>query len=184
MGRLPRIGLALLGAGLLAGLGGCASMSPEQCRSADWHAVGYRDGANGVGRGRLDAYAEDCAKVGVRPDRGAYLAGWNTGIPTFCTAERGWRMGLDGYDSRYVCLGQPGERAFFRAQEAGLRLYGLRRELRDTEDEIDRLEERLHDEQDSDRRDRWRSRLREERRVRERLRDRLLEESLMPVDRY
>lgn len=182
--RARRPGLALLAAGLATALGGCASMSPEQCRSADWRAVGYRDGANGVDRARVDAYAEDCAQVGVHPDRGAYRAGWNAGIPAFCTAERGWRLGLDGYESRYVCVGQPGERAFFRAQEAGLRLYGLRRALRDVEAEVDRLEARLHDEQDAERRSRWRARLREARRDRDYLRDRLLEESLIPAGRY
>jgi hypothetical protein len=35
---------------LLFALGGCAGMDAEECRTADWRAIGYEDGVQGEGR--------------------------------------------------------------------------------------------------------------------------------------
>nr|WP_276583733.1 DUF2799 domain-containing protein [Pseudomonas sp. RIT-PI-AD] len=155
-------------------------MSPEQCRAADWRRVGLRDGNDGWPRTRLDAYRRDCGEVGVRPDASAYLDGWKAGIPAFCTAERGWYRGLYGDDrAGYVCVGQPGEREFFHYQRAGLLIYRTQQALRDNEAEIDRLERRLHEAKDDDRRDHWRRQLRYQRHLRDALRNQMLDMQML-----
>ena len=32
---------------LLTALGGCAGMGADECRTADWRAIGYEDGVQG-----------------------------------------------------------------------------------------------------------------------------------------
>ena len=111
-------------------LSGCAAMTPEECKVADWGRVGYADGARGLTE-RLASYSEACAEVGVRPHAQAYRQGWDTGILRFCTAQGGWRAGVDGeYGKDAVCRGQPGYEAFTRYWQAGLEVYRTREEIR------------------------------------------------------
>ena len=58
---------------LLAALGGCASLSKNECLNANWEDIGIRDGANGRPEEYLIQHSKACAKVGVTPDRGAWL---------------------------------------------------------------------------------------------------------------
>ena len=49
-------------------LAGCASMSEDQCRRADWLERGQRDGRNGENPYRIDDHRKACGKVGIVPD--------------------------------------------------------------------------------------------------------------------
>ena len=60
---------------LCATLGGCASLSKDECLNADWQDIGVRDGANGQPEEYLIQHSTACAKVGVTPDRTRWLAG-------------------------------------------------------------------------------------------------------------
>lgn len=69
-------------------LAGCAGMSDTECRTADWYALGERDGLVYGLRPQVDQYAAQCGKYGVQPAQKEYLAGWFYG-----ERERGIRMG-------------------------------------------------------------------------------------------
>ena len=58
---------------VFAGLGGCASMSSEECENSDWRAVGYEDGSNGYSTDRFGGRRKACAKHGITADFQAYL---------------------------------------------------------------------------------------------------------------
>jgi len=73
---------------LLVMLTGCAGMSDNECRTADWYALGERDGLIYGLRPQVDQYAAECGKYGVQPAQKEYLAGWFYG-----ERERGIRMG-------------------------------------------------------------------------------------------
>ena len=104
--------LPLLASLLLAG---CESMSPTECKVADWQRVGFNDGASGQSERRLAAYTEDCGEAGVQPDAEAYRRGWDSGIRRFCTAANGWREGVQGHSGKNaVCQAQPGYEVFTR----------------------------------------------------------------------
>lgn len=64
---------------LLVLLAGCVSMSEQECRSADWYKLGYRDGDSYGLRPQVDAYAAQCSRAGINADEKAYLAGWVDG---------------------------------------------------------------------------------------------------------
>jgi hypothetical protein len=64
----------------LASLGGCASMSKNECMAANWEDVGIRDGASGRPEEYLIQHPKACAKVNVVPDRGAWLHGREQGL--------------------------------------------------------------------------------------------------------
>jgi hypothetical protein len=61
-------------------LAACAGMSANECSSADWYQVGFRDGLFGLQR-RDEAYAHQCGQQNAgQPDRILYARGWQEGV--------------------------------------------------------------------------------------------------------
>ena len=61
---LVRRGLTLAVAIVLTG---CAAMSEEECRTANWNEQGVRDAMAGHSRARLEDLREACSKAKVTP---------------------------------------------------------------------------------------------------------------------
>ena len=94
--HLPCFGRALAAFAVLATLQGCASLSKNECLSANWEDVGVRDGANGRPEEYLIQHSKACAKVAVVPDRGAWLHGREQGLERFCVPHRAYQLGENG----------------------------------------------------------------------------------------
>lgn len=71
---------ALLALALL--LGGCAVMSENECRTADWYQVGYRDADPYGLRPAIHVYEHQC-KAWVQASETDYLRGWVDGYREF-----------------------------------------------------------------------------------------------------
>ena len=155
-GTLSRVGLSLA----LLALGGCATLSEEECKTADWGRLGYQDGAAGHPDSRLAEHAEACAKVGIRPMADLWRAGWDRGVRTYCVRRVGWNEGLAGRSYQGVCRGR-GEEHFLPAYQAGAEIHHLQSRIDSNASEISRLERQLSKSRDE----------KERRHLRERLRD-------------
>ena len=126
-------------------LSSCASLSPEQCKNADWRQIGYTDGANGEPAGRLQEHASACAKANVKPDLEAYLSGRMEGLLSYCQPENGFEVGRRGRpDNVGDC--PPHLRAPFLDQ------YRQGREINGLEGEVQRLRSMLQNDQNEARR--------------------------------
>ena len=77
-----RFALFLLIPGLLSG---CASISEAECRSADWYALGHRDGLLYGIRPQIEIYARQCRAFGVTASASVYLDGWQLGYSEWVT---------------------------------------------------------------------------------------------------
>lgn len=86
----------LLAITALLGTGGCASLSKDECLSANWEDIGVRDGANGQPEEYLIQHSTACAKVNVAPDRGAWLHGRERGLERYCVPQRMYSIGEYG----------------------------------------------------------------------------------------
>lgn len=110
-------------------LAGCASMSAEECLTADWRAIGYEDGARGAPVSAVSPRRQACAnKAGVTVDMAAYMAGRDRGLVEFCQPSNGYALGARGGAYNGVCTG-PEEYDFVAAYQAGSQLYGLQRQV-------------------------------------------------------
>lgn len=118
----------VLAASSCLALAGCASMSKSECLYADWRAVGYEDGAAGAPATAVAARRQACARAGVTPNMGEYLAGRDVGLQEYCTAANGFSVGESGGAYSGVC-GQHEEQAFLEQYRAGAHLYRLRDEV-------------------------------------------------------
>jgi hypothetical protein len=57
---------------------GCAGLEAQDCRSADWYTLGFRDAMYGLQR-RDDTYAWQCAQHDAKLDVARYAQGWQEG---------------------------------------------------------------------------------------------------------
>ncbi len=131
--------------GTLLVLGGCASsMSESQCLANDWETVGYRDGLSGTQSTALMRHMDACMKHGVRPDRQAYLAGWNDGVAQYCQPANGFSAGERGAGYGNVCPPHLQD-AFYAAYQDGRQLYLAQSELNGIGSAINQREARLRE---------------------------------------
>jgi hypothetical protein len=107
---------------LLFALGGCAGMDAEECRTADWRAIGYEDGVQGRGAASFGTHRKACAGHGVTADLDAYLGGRGEGLVHFCRPQNGYALGVQGNPYAGVCPIAL-EAAFLAAHTEGYGLY-------------------------------------------------------------
>ncbi len=136
----------------------CSTMSPEQCKVADWGVVGLRDGQVGAPLGLLDTRSKDCAKVGVQVLAQPYLQGREVGLQSYCQLGNAAREGLAGHDYAHVCP-LPMDAEFQRRWQVGLNVFGARQNLSLLERRRRNLEWRLRDATSDDERFRIRNEL-------------------------
>lgn len=115
------VGLSLT----VLGLGGCASMSSDECAMSDWTAVGYEDGSRGYTSDRFSSRRKACAKHGITANFQAYQQGRSQGLVEFCQPGRGFSYGANGGSYNGVCAADL-EPEFLDAYRAGNKLYTLR----------------------------------------------------------
>ena len=141
-------------------LAGCASMSEDQCRRADWFQQGERDGVAGQPPGRIDAHREACAKAGVAPDATRWQQGWYRGVASYCTPRVAWNEGSRNRSYQGACrhLDEP---AFLRWHRLGVDIHKARTERDRIQTDIDRAEAQLKKAEKEDERKQLRDRIRQ-----------------------
>lgn len=126
----------LIAAAVLAlAVQGCASMSKNECLTADWHAIGYESGIRGQRESQISEHRKACAEHGVTPNLARYLEGREAGLQKFCEPGNGYRLGRAG--TRYAGVCPP------RLEDGFLRSYSAGRQLYDMQQNINRLGRRI-----------------------------------------
>lgn len=123
-------------------LGGCASMSKDECRTANWHEVGYHDGVKGQARSRVEDHTKACAEAGVTVDRAAYFEARERGIRAYCFAPNGMNVGRSGESYQDVCPPDL-EPAFLYQYRLGYAVYAAEQRVSQLDSEQRDLESRL-----------------------------------------
>lgn len=151
-GLVGPIGATLV---LAAILSGCASLSEEDCLTADWAVMGEADGQQGRPVSEINRYRRQCAQFGVVPDTEAYLEARQRGLALFCTHDNGYDQGRSGAPHKLVCPAAV-ERDFRRGYDLGRAVYVSLTDLRNSndsiaynEDEIDGLQSDISDREES-----------------------------------
>lgn len=139
----------------LAVLSGCATMSADECATADWSSVGYEDGVQGYPADRLGDHRKACAKHGYTPDLVAYRQGREQGLVEYCRPGSGFRAGESGANYHGVCPADS-EEDFLSGYRIGHHLYELRSAVSKKSADIDwnlreikKLEKKMREKEDS-----------------------------------
>jgi len=143
MGGWTKAAMLGLGLGALGLLGGCETMSAEECALADWRALGFDDAAQS-GAYRFNERAQSCAEKGYSADIGAYQTGFANGMVAFCQPARAFAFASDGGTFSGVCPAElePDFRAAFMDGE---RVHDAEGALEEARSEVSRLESRRED---------------------------------------
>ncbi|NNF15171.1 MAG: DUF2799 domain-containing protein [Gammaproteobacteria bacterium] len=118
---MKRITLLIMAA---IGLQGCATMSADECSTADWRALGYQDGSGGETLVKANKRNEACAKHGYVMNRVAYDKGRHNGLGFYCTPHTGYALGERGEAYNGVCE-YHNEETFLDAHNRGLELFSF-----------------------------------------------------------
>ena len=110
---LPRIAFA-----------GCATMSADQCATADWRALGFGDGSRGETLVKAARREDACADHGYAMDRAVYDNGRHAGLALYCTSQVAYGLGESGRSYTGVCVAHD-EVGFLAAYKRGLELYAF-----------------------------------------------------------
>lgn len=144
LARQGAAALIVIGFGL--SLSGCATLSENQCRSADWESIGYQDGSRGYNAGRIADHGEACAEYGVSPDRQEYEAGRFRGLELFCTDRNGMQYGRQGSGYSGVCPADL-EPQFLEGYELGRRMHDFDQHMSQLQNEIQQVQKELRQEE-------------------------------------
>ena len=143
----------LLVLALVCFLGGCATLSEDECLQADWYQIGHTDGTLEKPPAVFQKHIEACQKHGVTADSRAYYAGRNDGLKTYCTEATGFEQGKMGRSYKHVCPPAM-EPAFMTGYMQGRKIYefnkkvaAVKHKMADIEAAIRSKEEQLYSHQ-------------------------------------
>jgi len=136
-----------------AALSACATMTAEQCQVADWYQLGRQDALAGHASDHLARRAQACSEAGFGADSASWHAGFDDGLIDFCTADNGFRFGLDGGHYQRSCPAQS-HAEFDQAYRLGSGIYTLNQRVASAERELDRLADTIAQAQSEDEPDR------------------------------
>ena len=125
-------------------LAGCATLTPEQCRNADWRQIGFTDGAGGYNAGRINDHAKACAEVGVRPNLNDYVDGREQGLRNYCRAENGFAIGRRGVPANVADCPENMKFAFMEQYQYGQQIHLIEEDLARRRSRIHQNNTRLH----------------------------------------
>lgn len=132
---------SLLSFGVLTS--GCASLSKQECLTADWKLIGFEDGSQGKPESTIGAHRKSCAKVNVTPDLARYQQGHREGARKYCVKTTAYPLGVNGGAYYGVCPADL-EPAFLNAYRAGQELYSITREISNVQSHINDYDEDIH----------------------------------------
>jgi hypothetical protein len=153
---------AYAGVILMALLSGCQTMTPTECKMTNWGERGQQDAFAGQAE-RILTYADDCASQQVPLQQihiAAYRSGYQQGLGYYCQPQRIIEQALDGKGSVEICpiASQQTLRPLYQTAK---RVYDARQDLKQLNQEQQRLEQELNNPKTSDvRRQEIRQRLR------------------------
>lgn len=137
---------ALLPLTLITLLSGCASMSPEECKTADWYNVGYQNGLNGKSPSIINSYTEDCNEAGVIPSRTRWREGFDKGTIIYCSPHNGYTVGSEGREYYGVCS----NKQFLENYQLGRQEYQRQQRIQQIDTEISVIDNQLDNNPDKE----------------------------------
>jgi hypothetical protein len=113
---------------LLFVLSGCATMSKEECKQADWYLKGVEDATKGLPLDRVVEHGKACARINIVPDMKEYREGHAKGARLYCIPEKAYSEGRSGAAYNGICPANL-EPSFLRAYKDGQELYQIQRNI-------------------------------------------------------
>ncbi len=129
-----------------AALASCASMSPDECRVADWLEVGRSDAQRGFAQDYIARHRKSCAKAGLPVDASRYYVGYQRGLKDYCIAPTAFNAARYGRDRPVQCSDSSVQsKDFVRAYGYGLKVHDKEVEISALKQSITQLTKAMDD---------------------------------------
>lgn len=129
--------------GLSVLLSACATMSPKECKVADWKNKGYQDAISGYSSSVLEEHRDACAKAKVTPDRALYMVGFRRGEKEYCTYDNGVEAGEKNRFVSNICNISSVGSDFHKGHKIGKKRYKKQQEISNKNKELKDLDKKL-----------------------------------------
>jgi len=123
-------------------LSSCATMSPKECKVADWKDKGYQDAISGYSSSQLGKHRDACAKVKVKPNKGLYMAGYKKGEKEYCTYDNGIDAGENNKSVSKICNTNSRTKEFHKGYKIGNKRYKKQQEIKAKNRELENLDKK------------------------------------------
>ncbi len=124
---------------------GCATMNKNDCLTADWQAIGYEDGGRGYGlSNRFSQHRKACSKHGISAEFNNYKTGYDNGVRSYCTPERGYTLGKNNRGIPTICpadLVEGVRKGYNVGHDIYLQKQALKQELKEHNNVIDAIDD-------------------------------------------
>lgn len=107
-------------------LSACATLSKQECQTADWQTIGYQDGKHGRDLDYILNHNKACGRINIVPNKTQWQQGREQGLKQYCTADNAFVLGKMGNRLNNVC---PEMAQLQRYNEKGLTIYRLQQAI-------------------------------------------------------
>lgn len=113
----------------------CATLSKDECQTADWHQIGVIDGSKGREYHYIAKHNKACSEYGIKPDFDLYNKGRSEGLKFFCTREKGFKEGEINGANGSVCPPEL-KNAFLEGYQVGIQIYAIKEKINKIDSEL------------------------------------------------
>lgn len=104
--------------------------------------IGYTDGAAGKPESHLAKHRDACARYKISPILNQWRIGYQKGLISYCTPEKGHQEGLQGKTYHGVCPADTAEDFRF-AYDKGQRIYKQSQVVNQLQDKLDNIDRQV-----------------------------------------
>jgi len=131
---------------LISQLSACAVMSKTDCLNADWRQQGYKVGVSGEPSisAAFDKREKRCSRYGVGADWVAFENGYSEGVDEYCAVSNAVKLGVRGISRAVETCSEAEYFGFYKAFNAGYKLFELNEYVRQADYDLNRLENSIY----------------------------------------
>lgn len=118
-------------------LSACATLSKQECQTADWQMIGYQDGKNGRDLDYILNHNKACGRINIVPNKPQWQQGREQGLKQYCTADNAFVLGKMGSRLNNVCPNNTAQLQHYN--EKGLTIYRLQQAIDSDKQEREKL---------------------------------------------
>lgn len=124
----------------------CATLDEGECETANWYELGVKDGERGRKESTYTTYRKDCSEYNIDVNVEEYRTGWQSGIVSYCDADKAFVLGIDGNSGTNYCPLDLRD-SFTSAHSLGYAIHSHRTRITEINNRVEKIIKELVEEE-------------------------------------